>query len=263
MSTQLHAVLVIYCLLAVVSSAAAILWLLWLGLERAGLPRPTRVRTWGFVTLVVTAWYCGFSFLAAHSFFQASRTVNVPALPFGVFLPIVLGLWYALRSPAIRKTVEAIPLSWLVAVQFYRVIGVIFAILAAMGQLPHVFGYPTGYGDVAVGLLALPTAWMLAKGTAYSRTAAYVWNGLGILDFVVALTTGFLSSPGQLQQLALDHPNILATGYPLVMISTLLVPLSWILHMLSLWKLQKQPAPAVRHLDSSPGTVTHLTFHGQ
>ena len=68
-------------------------------------------------------------------------------------------------------------------------------------------------------------------------TAARVWNYLGILDLAVALGTGFLSSPGPFQILAIDHPNFLITKYPLVMIPVYFVPLSLILHGLALWKI--------------------------
>ena len=48
---------------------------------------------------------------------------------------------------------------------------------------------------------------------------------------------GFLSSPGRFQVLALDHPNILTSTYPTVMIPAFGVPSSIILHGVSLWQL--------------------------
>ena len=68
-------------------------------------------------------------------------------------------------------------------------------------------------------------------------TAAYGWNLLGLVDFAVAVSMGFLSSPGRFQLLALDHSNILTSTYPTVMIPAFGVPSSIILHGLSLWQL--------------------------
>jgi hypothetical protein len=51
-------------------------------------------------------------------------------------------------------TRQAIPQSWLIGIQLYRVLGVIFRLLKAQGRLPSLFALPAGAGDVAVGLLA-------------------------------------------------------------------------------------------------------------
>jgi hypothetical protein len=141
--------------------------------------------------------------------------------------------------------------SWLVGVQVYRVVGVIFLILRGAGQLPREFALPAGTGDVIVGLLALPVAWAASTGSRRALLAAYVWNGLGILDFIVAIATGFLSSPSRIQLLALDHPSLIASAYPLVMIPVFLVPLSSILHGLCLWKIRRQSRVGVANAHSS------------
>jgi len=136
-------------------------------------------------------------------------------------------------------------------VQVYRVVGVIFLILLGAGRLPREFALPAGTGDVIVGLLALPVAWGARNGSRRALMAVYAWNGLGILDFIVAIATGFLSSPGPIQLLALDHPNLIASAYPLVMIPVFLVPLSSILHGLCLWKIRRQSRVGVTNEYSS------------
>jgi hypothetical protein len=80
---------------------------------------------------------------------------------------------------------------------------------------------------------------MLAANHPASQTIARIWNYLGILDLVSALTTGFLSSPTPLQQFAFDHPNTLAAAYPLAMIPAFMVPLSLILHIVTLRRLRQ------------------------
>jgi hypothetical protein len=103
-----------------------------------------------------------------------------------------------------------------------------------------VFALPAGIGDVVVGLFAIPVALYLASGRPGGVALAVAWNIFGILDLVDALTLGFLSSPGPLQALALDHPDVLATSYPTVMTPAFAVPLSLILHGLSLWQLRRR-----------------------
>jgi hypothetical protein len=132
------------------------------------------------------------------------------------------------------------PLGWLVGIQVYRVIGANFVVLWAFGAIPGVFALPAGIGDFLVGLLALPVAFYLASGAARGRTLAVAWNIFGIADLINAVTLGALSSPGPLQHLALNHPNALISSYPTVMIPAFAVPLSLILHGLSLWQLRRR-----------------------
>jgi hypothetical protein len=91
-----------------------------------------------------------------------------------------------------------------------------------------------------VGLTAIPVALYLASGRAGGVILAIAWNIFGIADLVDALTLGFLSSPNPLQALALDHPNVLTTSYPTVMTPAFAVPLSLILHGLSLWQVRRR-----------------------
>ena len=61
------------------------------------------------------------------------------------------------------------------------------------------------------------------------------WNVLGILDLVVAITTGFITSPSTL--FSYEPPNELIAIFALVLIPVYLVPLSLLLHLASLAKL--------------------------
>jgi hypothetical protein len=64
-----------------------------------------------------------------------------------------------------------------------------------------------------------------------------IWNIFGLVDLVVAVTTGFLTSPSPLQLFAFDQPNELVSAFPLVLIPVFLVPVSVLLHLTSLAKL--------------------------
>lgn len=230
--------LAIYGVITGLIVIAAVLWLLWFGLTRARVKASSRLRSWSATAIILAAWYLGLSVLGARGFFAAGSRSSLLALPLAVFLSIGIGLWYALRNPAIRKAVAALPLPALIAVQVYRVNGLIFVIYTLRGDLPSLFGFTAGFGDIAVGLLAVVSARMLARNAAFARPAAYLWNALGMLDLVTALTIGFLSSSSPLQRFAFDHPNTLIATWPLVMIPVFVVPLSLILHIFSLWQLR-------------------------
>lgn len=173
-----------------------------------------------------------------------AQSLGQPTIQYGVLLPLVVGLvmW---RWGTVRRVVEAIPQRWMVSVQFYRALGFIFLVLYAQGRMPGAFALPAGIGDVVVGLAAPIVG--AAYGRSPHRAAGWVraWNWFGITDLVVALTTGFLTSPSPLQRLALDAPNTLIGAFPLVIIPVFLVPLSLLLHFASLRKLGKAESAVV------------------
>jgi hypothetical protein len=211
-------------------------------LQGAGWPDRDRKRATGGVGALMIAWFVAALVSALLGFYQGTR---VPTIEFGLLLPLLAGVVLFWKWRLLRDVVDALPQSWIVGVQFFRVEGAIFLVLLAMGRLPGVFAWPAGVGDIVVGLLA-PVA-----GAAYMRRPDAMagrlraWNLLGLLDLVVAVTTGFLSSPSPLQQLAFDRPNVLITAFPLVMIPVFLVPLAVLLHLASLRKL--------RHADERRG----------
>jgi hypothetical protein len=184
--------------------------------------------------------------LGAAGVFQGSPTQGFPTIALGIGLPIVIGLWLLYRSPVLRAVTAAIPTHWLVVVQLYRILGVVFLSLYALGLLPGEFAIPAGWGDVAVGTAAPVIGYLLYKGIRGSRGAAVSWSVIGILDLLVAVTTGFLTGPGPLQMLALQHPNVLVSSFPLVLVPVFAVPLSILLHVAALSKL-KAEAPLASH----------------
>src|SRR6266581_3800783 len=90
----------------------------------------------------------------------------------------------------------------------------------------------------AVGLAAPVVGYLFYKGARWSCLAVLSWNVAGILDLVVAVATGFLSSPGPFQVLALETPNELITAFPLVLVPVFAVPLSILLHLAALKRLK-------------------------
>lgn len=217
---------------------AALLGGLWVGLRRAGLDRRVRLIAWSAVTAPLLAWLIVVLQLAQAGVFRPGAVTPIPAIPLAVLLPILLGLPLLMRSRNIAAAIDAVPLSWLIGLQVYRVLGAVFLVRWMAGQLPGEFALPAGAGDVLVGLLAPPVAFLVHSRARWSRAAGYAWNVLGILDLALALTLGFLTTPGRFQTFALDRPNTGVGTYPLVMIPAFAVPLSLILHGLSLWQLR-------------------------
>jgi hypothetical protein len=213
---------------------------LWIGLSRTALDSRARTFTWLAVVIPLVAWHQIVWQLAVASGFERAFDLDgrfLPPAPLAIILPLLIFLPLVLRSQRIGAALDAIPPSWLVGFQVYRVLGFVFLTRWMAGTLPGVFALPAGTGDVAVGLLALPVAFYLQSGARGGRTAAYAWNLLGILDLMIAISIGAMTQPGPTQFLPVDVPNNVPTTYPLVMIPAFAVPLSLILHGLSLRQL--------------------------
>jgi hypothetical protein len=210
---------------------------LWLALARTAWPGPTRLAIWLAIAVPWTAWLAGIWTLALNGAFLPGAT-RIPVLPLAILGPLLM-LPVLLRSKRIAGLLDAMPPSWLVGVQLYRVLGGAFLVAWMAGGPPTVFALPAGIGDLLTGLLALPVAAVLQRDPAQGRTAALGWNALGLLDLVTAIALGAMTAPGPLQLMAFDHPNLLVGAYPEVLIPAFIVPSSIMLHALSLRQLRR------------------------
>ena len=217
----------------------AILTGLWVALRRTDLTPAARAGTWLAVALPLVTWFVLIWSAAVAGAFEAGPGAP-PFLPVAIALPIVIAVPLLTRSQRIAAAIDAAPASWLIGFQVYRVIGSNFLFLWAYGgTIPGAFALPAGLGDVLTGLLALAAAFYLASGAPHGRTMAIAWNILGIADLITAVSLGAMTSPGPLQMMAFDQPNLLTSSYPSVLTPAFVVPLSVILHTVSLWQLRR------------------------
>jgi hypothetical protein len=210
---------------------------LWLGLESADLTPGQRRATWLAVTIPYTLWFAVAWSAAINGVFLRTGT---SLLPLAIFLPVIVGTPLLLLSKRVGQVLDAMPVSWLVALQLYRVFGSVFLAAGLRGALPGVFAVPAGIGDVLTGLFAVPAAIAVATGTAQGRRAAITWNIFGLADFAVAITLGLITSPGTFQLIVPNVPSIGAGAYPNVLTPAFVVPSSILLHALSLRQLRRR-----------------------
>ncbi len=235
-------------LVAIVRPAivAVILLGLWAALRRTKMDADAQTTTWFAVAIPLAVWLIAIWIVAASGALQA-RSGALPLLPMALVLPIAVGLFALMRSASIAAAIDVASPAWLIGMQVCRVLGSNFVILWGLGgAIPPVFALPAGLGDVLVGVLALPVALYVASGAAGGYVAGIAWNILGIVDLVNAVSLGLLSSPGPVHLIALDNPNLLATSYPTVLTPAFAVPLSIILHVLSIWQLHRQAKQSTR-----------------
>lgn len=223
----------------------AILYGLHRSLVEAGWPDADRARTFRAFSAILLGWLAVTVMLGALGVYHVG-SADMPTIQYGILLPIAAGALLIWRSEMARSVIAVVPQPWLVGVQLYRVLGVIFLILYATGQLPALFAWPAGLGDIAVGLLAPIVGFAYAQAPRRAASVVAGWNVLGILDLIVAVGTGFATTPSLLQLFEVQPTSDLMTVLPMVLIPVYLVPLSIVLHLASLAKLRRE-APAGKH----------------
>ncbi len=216
---------------------------LWLGLERTDLAPGQRRTTWLAIVVPFTLWAAVAWTGAINGVFRIGA-LPLPLLPLAIFLPVIVGAPLLLLSKRVGQLLDAMPTTWLVALQLYRVFGSQFLAYWLLGLLPGLWALPAGTGDVLTGLFAVPAAIALLPGTAEGRKAAILWNIFGFADLAIAITLGMIIAPGPFQLIVPNGSSIGLDGYPNVLTPAFVVPGSILLHALSLRQLRRRSLAA-------------------
>ena len=155
----------------------------------------------------------------------------IPAnlLPFGGALALLFGGWFLV--PQFRNALLTVPLPALVGLNVGRLGGLFFLLLYADGRLSAPFAPAAGLGDMVTGAMAIPLAAMLMLGFEMRRTWLGIWNAMGALDLVVAVSLDLLSAPGTPIRVFTEGPGTQAmTTLPWTFIPAMLVPIFLLVH---------------------------------
>ncbi len=212
---------------------------LWLGLENTDLTPGQRRATWLVIMVPFTFWAAVAWTAAINGVFRTGAS-PLPLLPAAILLPVIIGAPLLLLSKRMGQLLDAMPTTWLIALQLYRIFGSQWLVYWLRGVLPGLWALPAGTGDVLTGLFAVPAAIALATGTAEGRKAAILWNIFGLVDFAVAITLGLIASPGPFQLVVPNGPSMAVDAFPNVLTPAFVVPSSILLHALSLRQLRRR-----------------------
>ncbi len=195
--------------------------------------RSTRMITVGALAI----WLALVFVLGANGLFVRPRgSVPYPII-IGVSAPIIVFLVSYYLSQGFRQLVLTADVRFMAGLQAWRFAGLGFLALHTHGVLPGFFAWPAGIGDMVIGLTAPWVIMALIQRPDFESSPLFIaWNLFGILDLIVAIGTGALSSglaPG-IAGVATTAPMALL---PLVLIPAYLVPLFVMLHLATLFQI--------------------------
>lgn len=145
---------------------------------------------------------------------------------------ITAGTVLLARSATGKALADTLPLQWLVGFQGFRIL-VEYCLhrLSLEGLVPPVMTWSGRNLDVITGLLALPLAWLLAKGRC-ERRWLLMWNWLGLALLANIVVVAVLATPVPFR-LFTDQPvNRLPHTFPFVWLPTVLVQAALLGHLL-------------------------------
>lgn len=182
-------------------------------------------------------WFIGVTVVGATNLIVGGGAVRTAGLGVLVVAPILILSLVTFLSSSLQERIGKFNLLPLISVQALRVLGVIFVLLFATDRLPGPFAPLAGFGDMLVGLLAIPLAWAVASGR-NPRLAISLWGFLGIADLVNALTLGVLSAPSPFQVFRNGPSSAIMPMLPWILIPGFLVPCFFFLHFVVIVKLR-------------------------
>ncbi|WP_447980143.1 hypothetical protein [Candidatus Nitrospira bockiana] len=213
-------------------------------------PTQNRSQVTALVFVALMLWLALVLFLGARgSFAGAPGAWPLPILV-SVTTPLLVFLAAFRVFHTFREYVLSLDLRLLTGIQAWRFAGLGFLALSTHAVLPGVFAWPAGLGDIAIGLTAPWIMLTLIRVPGFAATRLFViWNLLGILDLVVAVSTGAIAST----MATGDITTAPMAQLPLVLVPAFFVPLFIMLHLTALVQARRLMMP--RHASQQSASL--------
>jgi hypothetical protein len=193
------------------------------------------------ICLLTLAWFITMLTISALGGFTNAFNRLGLAVAIASLTPLIAFLVWFSASKRFREYTMSLSPALLTAAQSFRLVGFTFVLLEARNSLPAIFALPAGYGDMFIGATAILVAWKLAEGR--RRSSFIVWQLLGALDLVTAVTLGVTAPLLQPHGISVTPMTVL----PLSLIPTFFVPLYLIFHVVCIAQARTWQSESVRN----------------
>ena len=209
------------------------------GLKKIGKDSRTINKRVTFVALGISGWLVYTYILAGSGFLQ---NFNLPPrFPIFLIFPLFIFTGIVLYKNRNSKILSAIPQSWAIYFQSFRiVVEILFVATVGVGFL-HPEVTIEGYNyDMLFAFTAPVIGYFVFKAAKLSKTAALIWNYLGlvVLASVIALFTTTVFTPSLWGSETSLAPVEIVT-FPYVLVAAFLMPLAVFIHIFSILQLKK------------------------
>ncbi|MCE3224551.1 MAG: hypothetical protein K0S58_2731 [Nitrospira sp.] len=185
--------------------------------------------------VAVMAGWAGLTAIMAHSGILAAFNSRLPWIPLLVLTQLAFVAWLAWFS-SWSGLLAQIPQWVLVGLQSFRIpVELLLAALATRRLLAIEMTYYGRNYDVLAGVTAVfLSIWLRRQGEKSLRLVVVGWNLMGLSLVTIVLIHGLFSVPYPFQLLPLSVPTFVIATFPVVWLLTVLVPIAYLLHLVSL-----------------------------
>ena len=196
------------------------------------LVRSSRSLWW--IVVVMVGWSALTAWLAVSGAL-ASFESGQPRIPILVLTQLVFVVWVAWFSRWSGYLAQ-IPQTALVGLQCFRIpVEFLLAELAARNLLAVEMTFHGRNFDILAGATGIMLAvWLRRDGEESLRPIVLGWNVMGLCLMTAVLAHGMLSMPYPFQLLHLSVPTFVVASFPVVWLLTVLVPIAYLLHLVSI-----------------------------
>ncbi|BDS12087.1 hypothetical protein [Aureispira anguillae] len=166
-------------------------------------------------------------------------TAVPPKLPFFLVIPIIV-LILIFRSPHLDTVLQNTPSTWFFNIQFFRFfVEILLWFLFLAEVLPERMTFEGANFDIIAGITGPIFACLCFANGKKNKTLAIIWNIVSLLLLVNIVSIALLTMPTPFQVFTNEDNTIVGT-FPVVFLPSVLVPIAYYMHCLSLRQLLKQ-----------------------
>jgi len=188
--------------------------------------------------LILILWLTYVSILSLNNVFVVASLP--PRIPLLLVLPFFIFIAYFFLSGRFKNIIAAIPLSWLIYFQTFRIIVELLLFGLFMEHMLPWAATFEGYNfDIGIGITAPIMGFLIAKGRLY-KSAIRIWNILGILTLLIVVV--ILNMHAYRPWLFNETGTILGKGFgtfPFTFLAGFFMPSAMFIHIFSLVKTGK------------------------
>ena len=182
-----------------------------------------------------STWLVVQAILAVGGFFQKFDVMPPRTFAFGPLPFFILTIAYLIVG---RKFLDQLPLAVLTWIHIIRIpVECCLLWLSQHGLVPVEMTFEGRNLDILSGLSAPIIYFFAFRNGQVNRKLLIVWNivALSLLSNIV--TIAVLAFPSRFQSIGLEHPNIAVTYFPFVWLPSIIVPIVFFCHVVSLYRL--------------------------
>lgn len=152
-----------------------------------------------------------------------------------IIIPLITILIFSF-SKTVKEILPHIPQENIIKLQVFRFyVEVLLWALFASALLPVQMTFEGRNFDVITGVTAMGVAWLITKNK-FPNVAIVLWNIMGLGLLINIVTIALLSMPTPFRYFMNEPANTIVTEFPVSLLPAFLVPLAYMLHILSLRK---------------------------